>query len=190
MARHDPKERRLFRDLNEKNRLAGEFRRLSSRARHWRARLGRGPSRRWQAQYRNSLRRAVVRLSELRAELLSRAEELRARIQEEQKLSKTEIKKFEKQYEKEVAELRAAQQAAAEASEAIATARADGGETEQTAAVLSELRRKNWNAAKDLRREASEVKKAEQEIASEEQDKVILTYELRRIVAEIESLRG
>lgn len=190
MARHDPRERRLFRDLNEKNRLAGEFRRLSSRARHWRARLRRGPSKRWQAQYRNSLRRADARLAKLRAELLSRAEQLKARIQEEQKLSKTEIKQFEKQYEKEVAELKEAQQAAAAAREVIAKARQEAGETDQAAEVLAELRRKSWNAAKDLRRESSEVKKAEQEIASEEQDKAILTYELRRIVAEIESLNG
>jgi chromosome segregation ATPase len=190
MARHDPRERELFRDINEKNRLAGEFRRLSSRAKHWRGRLSRGPSKRWQAQYRNSLRRAERRLAELRTELLSRAQQLRARIEEEQKLSKTEIKQFEKQYEKEVAELREAQKAAAEAKEAIAGARADADDTEEAAAVLAELRRKSWGAAKELRRETSEVKKAEQELASEEQDKLVLTYELRRIVAEIESLRG
>lgn len=188
MARHDPKERELFRDINDKNRLAGEFRRLSSRAKHWRGRLSRGPSKRWQAQYRNSLRRAERRLTELRTELLSRAEELKARIEEEQKLSKTEIKQFEKQYEKEVAELREAQKAAAEAKEAIADARADADE--EAAAVLAELRRKSWGAAKELRRETSELKKAKQELASEEQDKLVLTYELRRIVAEIESLRG
>lgn len=190
MARHDPRERRLFEDLNEKNRLAGEFRRLSSRAAHWRRRLSRGPSKRWQAQYRISLRRADERLAALRAELLTRTEDLKARIQEEQKLSKAEIQKFEKQYEKEVAELKQARLAAAAASEAVAKARSAAEETEDAAAVLSELRRKNWGAARDLRRETSEAKKAEQEIASEEQDKRVLTHELRRIVAEIESLRG
>jgi len=190
MARHNPRERRLFADLDEKNRIAGEFRRLSSRARHWQDRLRRGPSRRWRAQYRNSLNRAEERLAELRAALLASAEDLKARIQEEQKLSEAEVKQFEKQYEKEVAELKKAREAAAAAKEAIAEARAGARETEQAAAVLSELRRKSWSAARNLRREASELKKAEQEIASEEQDKAVLTHELRRILAEIESLRG
>lgn len=190
MARHDPRERRLFEDLNEKNRLAGEFRRLSSRAGHWRRRLRRGRSKRWQAQYRIALGRAEERLAVLRADLLTRAEDLKARIQEEQKLSKAEVKKFEKQYEKEVAELKQARQAAAAAREAVAEARSSADEIEDAAAVLSELRRRNWGAARDLRRETSEVKKAEQEIDSEEQDKAVLSYELRRIVAEIESLRG
>jgi DNA repair exonuclease SbcCD ATPase subunit len=190
MARHDPRERRLFRDLSEKNRLAGEFRRLSSRARHWRARLGRRPGKRWQAQYRNALRRAEERLATLRAEVLARAEELKARIQEEQEFSKAEVKKFEEQYAKEIAELKEARQAAEAAREAVSEARAAARETEQDAAVLSELRRKSWNAARELRRESGDLKRVEQELDSEERDKAVLTYELRRIVAEIESLRG
>jgi hypothetical protein len=190
MARHNPRERRLFRDLDEKNRMAGEFRRISSRARHWRNRLRRGPSRRWRAQYLNSLRRAEKRLAALRAELLSRAEELKARILEEQEISENEVREYEKQYRKEVAELKKAQEAAAQAKEAIGEARSEAGETEQAAAVLAELRSKSWVAARNLRRETSEMKRAEQEIASEERDREILSYELRRVVAEIESLRG
>ena len=54
---------------------------------------------------------------------------------------------------------------------------------------MAKLRRKHQKAARDVRRETKEVKTAKQEISSEEQDKVILTYELRRILAEIESLR-
>lgn len=192
MAAHDPRERQLFTDLTEKNRLAGEFRSLSRQVRRWQRQMTRRRGKRWQAQYGRSVRRTNERLEELRDELLLRARDLKQRIGEEQSISKSEIQKYEKQYKKEVAELKQAQQQLAEADRAFAEAQARAGaatgDTQQSAAVLTELRRKRWYAARQARREAKELKRAEEEIASERSDEEVLSYELRRIIAEIESL--
>ena len=194
MAGHNQRERRLFTDLNEKNRLAGEFRRLSNSVRQWQDRMGKRRGERWQKRYGQAIRRAEVRLEELQRELPSRAEDLKTRIEEEQQISKSEIEAFEKQYKKEVRELKKAQEKLAAASEAFSKAEAvtksRSMERQKTAAVLAEFSRKRRNAAREARREAKDVKTAEKEITSEEQDKQVLSYELRRIVAEIEALRG
>ena len=194
MAGHNQRERRLFTDLNEKNRLVGEFRRLSNSVRQWQDRMGKRRGERWQRQYGQAIRRAEVRLEELQRELPSRAEDLKTRIEEEQQISKSEIEAFEEQYKKEVRELKKAQEKLAAAGEAFSKAEAKtksrSMERQQTAAVLAEFSRKRRNAAREARREAKDVKTAEKEITSEEQDKQVLSYELRRIVAEIEALRG
>jgi len=194
MAGHDPRERQLFTDLQQKNRIAGELRRISGRMRRWQERLTQKRGKRWQAQYSISIRRAKAQLEGLRGELLSRAQDLKQRIETEQKVSKTEIQKFEKQYKKEVAELKQAQQELAAADEAFAKAQqkagTESGDTEQSAAVLTELRRRRWNAAREATRETKDVKRAKKEIASEQHDKELLAYELRRTIAEIASLSG
>jgi len=189
MAIHNPRERKLFKDLNDKNRMAEEFRRLSSRLRGWKKRMSRKRGKRWQAQYAQAIKRAQERLEKMRPELLARAEELKARIEEEQKLSQDEIKQFEKQYAKEVAELKKAQEALAEAQEAVDEAKTDKLDPEQAGRIIAELRRKRRIAAREARRESRELKQAERELASEERDVLTLANEMRRIVAEIESLR-
>lgn len=189
MAAHNPRERKLFRDLNEKNRMAEEFRRLSSLVRGWQKRMSRKQSRRWQAQYARSIARAQARLETMQPELLARAEELKVRIEEEQKVSKGEIKQLEKQYAKEVAELKQAQEALADAQAAEDKAKKQKLDPEQAGAVMAELRRKRRDARREAQREARDLKKAEREIASEEQDSVTLAAEFRRIIAEVETLR-
>lgn len=190
MARHNPRERKLFEDLTEKNRLAREFRQISSRVSSWKKRLGRGRGKRWMKQYTLSIRRAEERLEVLRAELLARAEDLRARIVEEQKISNKELSQYEKQYQKEIDELMQARKALDEARETFFEAREEAEDTQRRAEVLTEMRRRRWRAQREVRRETSEMKKAAQEVESEEQDKITLTAELQRIVAEIEGLRA
>jgi predicted phage tail protein len=190
MAGHNPRERRLLRDINEKNRLTEEFRRISARLRGWQKRLDRKKGKRWQAQYRLAIRRAQEKLAKMRPQLLEMVGDLKSRIEEEQKISQDEIRQFEQQYRKEVEELKEAQQALSEANAELEKAKAGSGEDERAGALLAELRRKRRDAATEMRREGRDLKKAEQEIASEERDKITLAYELRRIVGEIESLRG
>ena len=192
MAGHNPSERRLFTEIKEKNRLAGEFRRISGRMRRWQQRLTQKRGKRWQAQYASSIHRAQEWLEAARGELLSQAQDLKQRIETEQKVSKTEIREFEKQYKKEVAELMAAQEQLAAADEAFTKAQqkagTEGGDAAKSSAVLSELRRRRRSAAREATRETQDVKRAKREIASEQQDKGVLSHELRRTTAEIESL--
>jgi len=188
MALHNSRERKLFGDLNDKNRMAEEFRRLSSKLRGWQKRKTYKKGKRWQAQYALAIERAQDRLAEMRPLLLAWAEELKARIEEEQKLSADEIKQFEKQYVKEVAEFKKAQEALAEARDAVDEAKSEKLDPEQAGIFLAELRQKRRVAAREARRESRELKKASREIASEEQDMQTLSTEMRRIVAEIESL--
>jgi len=198
MARHNPRERKLFGDLSERNRLSEEFRRVSARVRAWRKRLQHKKGQRWQKQYRLSIARAEARLAVLRPLLLAQSEELKARIQEEEKVSKKEITQFEQQYRKEVAELKEAFEALDVANEAVDEAKAeardaaaDGGrEAQRAGELLHELRRNRRDAARELRREKRDLKRAEQEIDSEKQDALVLDYELRRVVAEIEGLKA
>jgi len=197
MAGHDRKERLLLTDIKEKNRLANEFCNLSSDVRRWRDRLEKKRGKRWQAQYRGSLERASARLENLRGELLAQAEDLKARIETEQEVSKSEIAKFQKQYEKEVLELANAQAELAEARKAFASAEAEtravaegSVEAEKAAAVLADLRRRQRLTRREAKREGRDKAKVEQEISSEEKDKVLLSHELQRTIAEIEALRG
>ena len=141
MAGHNPSERRLFTDIQQKNRLAGQFRRVSGRMRRWQERLTQKRGKRWQAQYSRSILRAMQWLDEAHGELLSRAQDLRQRIESEQKVSKTEIQGYEKQYKKEVAELKQAQQELDAANEAFAKAQqkagTESGDAAKSAAVPS-----------------------------------------------------
>ena len=195
MARgHNPRERCLFRDLGEKNLLSAELRRVANSMRRWQIRMHKKRSKRWQARYRNSLRRAAARLENLQTEVLSRAEELKLRIGEELKISVDEVQQFEEQYKKEVQELRVAQQELQEAQQALVIKAEAGraehfGDTQQTVLVLSELQRKHRRAELRARSEAKDVKAVEEEIASEATDKEVLTNELHRIIEEIQTLR-
>ena len=102
-----------------------------------------------------------------------------------------EIEQFERQHKKEVAELRKAQEQLAETRKAFAKAEAQAvSDSQQAAAVMTDLRRRRRNAARDVRREKREVATAEKEITSEQRDKEVLAYELNRAIAELESLRG
>ena len=195
MAGHNPQERRLFTDLSDKNRLSGEARRIARRLSRWRDRAASRRGKRWTARYAKSIENAEARLAALQTEILARAEVLKTRIREEQKVSKTEVTKYEKQYKKEIEELKAARQALAEAGKAVAKASsaqsdAEPADAEKAAGVLTAMRRKHWNAANELRRETQDLKKAKKEIDSEAADKAVLSYELRRITAEIEALRS
>jgi hypothetical protein len=196
MAGHDPKERRLLTDISDKNRLANEFRILSSDVRNWRDRLEQKRGKRAQARYRGAIERASERMESLRSELLERAEDLESRIKTEQKVSKAEIDKFHKQYAKEVQELSLAQAQLAEARKDLAKADAESRahpegseEAERSGAVLAEFRRRHWKANEEAKRETRDVAKAKQEISSEERDKALLSGELERAIAEVESLR-
>ena len=194
MARvHNRRERRLFKDLGEKNRLSAELRRVTYRMRRWQDRMKKRRGKRWQAQYRNSLQRAAGRLEVLERELLVRAEKLKLRIQDEFEVSVEEVSQFEEQYKKEVQELVLAEQELREAQEAVVKAESAGGEqishSQKTAELLSELQRRHRHAELRARAEAKDVKAVEREIASEVKDKDILTQELHRIVEEIQTLR-
>ena len=132
MSGHNPTERALFTDLTEKNRVAREFRRLSADVRRWRERGAAASGKRWRKQYAGAVERGQARLVELRAELLARAEDLKARIAEEQKISDSEIQKYEKQYKKELLELKAAQDALAEARKAVEQAKGAAGSADDS----------------------------------------------------------
>jgi len=196
MAGHDPKERRLLTDISDKNGLANEFRKLSANVESWRGRLEQKQGKRAQARYRLAIGRASERMEALRGELLERAEDLESRIKTEQKVSKAEIDKFHKQYAKEVQELSLAQAQLAEARKDLAKADAESRahpegseEAERAGAVLAEFRRRHWKANQEAKREVRDVAKAKQEISSEERDKALLSGELQRAIAEVESLR-
>ena len=163
---------------------------------NWRERLEQKQGKRAQARYRGAIERASERMEALRGELLTRAEDLESRIKTEQKVSKAEIQKFHKQYAKEVQELSLAQAQLADARKALAKADAESRvhpegseEAERAGVVLSEFRRRHWKANQEAKRETRDVAKAKQEISSEERDKTLLSGELQRAIAEVETLR-
>ena len=99
---HNLRERRLFTDLAEKNRLSAELRRVAHSMRRWQDRMKKRRSKRWQAQYRSSIERAGSRLEVLEREVLAQAEDLKSRIEEELDISVQEVSQFEEQYKKEL----------------------------------------------------------------------------------------
>ena len=189
---HNKRERRLLTDLQEKDRLSTELRRVAYHIRRWQDGMKRRRGKRWQAQYRLSLERASARLEVLERAVLAQARDLKLRIEEELEISEQEVNQFEAQYDKELEELLAAQDALRGAEEARAEAEATVGNktspSQKTAELLSQLRRKHRRAERTVRREAKDVTSVEGEMASEERDKEVLTRELQRVIEEIQTL--
>ena len=188
MSAHNPRERRLFRDLQEKNVLTRQIQRLASSMRRLQASAAKRRSHRWRARYTNSIRRAATKVEELEQQVLSRAQELRLRVQEELEISVEEVQAFEEQHKKEVMELKVAHQALRTAEQALSGAEL-ASEARDKADRLAELRHKHRRAERQARKEAKDVEAVEQELASEARDREILTVELHKLLEEIELLR-
>lgn len=188
MPGHNRRERRLFRDLQEKNVLTRQVQRLSGLMRRLQARAAKRRSNRWQARYTNTILRATAKLEELEPQVLSRARELRLRVQEELDISVEEVQAFEEQHKKEIMELEEAQLALRTAEQALSGADLTS-EAGDKAERLAELRRKHGRAERQARGEAKDVKVVEQELASEARDRETLTVELHKLLEEIELLR-
>ena len=195
MAEHNPRERRLFADLQEKHVLTKQVRRLASAVRRWQARAAKRRNKRWRAQYTNSIRRASAKLEDLERQVLTRAQELKLRVRDELETSVEEVQKFEEQHRKEVQELTVSHQELREAKQALSGAvTSSKGQTPPSGAKhraqsLAQLRRRHRRAERQTRKEAKDVEAMERELASEARDKETLTSELHRLLEEIEILR-
>ena len=195
MAEHNPSERRLFRDLQEKHVLTKQVRHLVSAVRRWQVQVATRRSKRWAAQYTNSIRRASARLEDLERQVLTRAQALRLRVQEELETSVEEVQSFEEQHRKEIRELEVSQQELREARLALSGAATSSkeqtppSEAENKALNLAELQRRHRRAERHARKEAKDVEAVERELASEARDKETLASELHRLLEEIEVLR-
>ena len=188
MSGHNRRERRLFRDLREKSVLTCQIQRLSSLMRRLQARAAKRRSNRWQARYTKSILRATAKVEELEPQVLSRAQELRLRVQEELEISVEEVQAFEEQHKKEIMELKVAHQALRTAEQALSGADL-ASEARDKADRLAEVRHKHRRAERQARKEAKDVKAVEQDLASEARDREILTVELHKLLEEIELFR-
>ncbi len=188
MSGHNRRERRLFRDLREKSVLTCQIQRLSSLMRRLQARAAKRRSNRWQARYTKSILRATAKVEELEPQVLSRAQELRLRVQEELEISVEEVQAFEEQHKKEIMELKVAHQALRTAEQALSGADL-ASEARDKADRLAQVRHKHRRAERQARKEAKDVKAVEQDLASEARDREILTVELHKLLEEIELFR-
>ena len=188
MSGHNRRERRLFRDLREKSVLTCQIQRLSSLMRRLQARAAKRRSNRWQARYTKSILRATAKVEELEPQVLSRAQELRLRVQEELEISVEEVQAFEEQHKKEIMELKVAHQALRTAEQALSGADL-ASEARDKADRLAQVRHKHRRAERQARKEAKDVKAVEQDLASEARDREILTVELHKRLEEIELFR-
>ena len=188
MSDRNRRERRLFRDLQEKSVLTRQVQRLASFMGRLQARGAKRRSNRLRARYTKSIRRAAAKVEELEQQVLSRAQELRLRVQEELEISAEEVQAFEEQHKKEVMELKVAHQALRTAEQALSGAEL-ASEARDKADRLAELRHKHRRAERQARQEAKDVEAVEQELASEGRDREILTLELHKLLEEIELLR-
>ena len=186
MSDHNPQERRLFRDLQERSVLTKQIQRLSSSMRRLKARAAKRRSHRWRAQYANSIQRATAQLVGLEQQASSRAHELSLRVQEELESSVEEVRSFEEQHKKEIAELKVAHEALRATEQALSAELAS--EATDKADRLAELRHKHRRTERQSRREAKDVDDVEQELASEARDREILTIELHKLLEEIQLL--
>ena len=186
MSDHNSRERALFRDLQEKNVLTKQVQCLAGSMHRLQARAAKRRSHRWKARYANSIRRAAAKVEELELQVVSRAQELRSRVQEELEISVEEVQAFEEQHKKEIAELEVAHQALRATEQALSTELAS--EARDKADRLAELRHKHWRADRQARREAKDVDAVEQELESEARDREILTVELHKLLEEIQLL--
>ena len=152
------------------------------------ARAAKRRNNRLRVQYTNSIRRAAAKVEELEPQVLSLAQELKLRVQEELEISVKEVQTFEEQHKKEVMELEVAHQALRTAGQALSGAQL-ASEARDKADRLAELRHKHRRAERQARKEAKDVKAVEQELASEARDREILTVELHKLLEEIELLR-
>ena len=154
--------------------LTRQVQRLASSMRRLQTRAAKRRSHRWRARYTKSIRRAAAKVEELEQQVLSRAQELRLRVQEELEISVEEVQAFEEQHRKEVMELKGAHQALRTAEQALSGAEL-ASEAKDKADRLAELRHKHRRAERQARKEAKDVEVVEQELASEARDREILT---------------
>ena len=187
MSDHNPRERALFRDLQEKSVLTKQVQRLASSMRRLQARADNRRSHRWRARYSNSIQRAAAKLEELEPQIRARAQELKLRVQEELEVSVEEVQAFEEQHKKEVAELEVAHQALRATEQALNAGLAS--DAKDKADQLADLRHKHRRAERQARREAKDVQAVEQELVSEARDREALTAELHKLLEEIELFR-
>ena len=174
--------------MREKSVLTCQIQRLSSLMRRLQARAAKRRSNRWQARYTKSILRATAKVEELEPQVLSRAQELRLRVQEELEISVEEVQAFEEQHKKEIMELKVAHQALRTAEQALSGADL-ASEARDKADRLAQVRHKHRRAERQARKEAKNVKAVEQDLASEARDREILTVELHKLLEEIELFR-
>ena len=185
MSDHNPRERCLFSDLQEKSVLTKQIQRLSSSMRRLQARAAKRRNHHWRARYANSIQRATAQVAELGRQVSSRAHELRSRVQEELEVSVEEVRIFEEQHKKEVAESQEAHRALLAAEQTLSGAE-PASEAKDKADRLADLRHKHRRLERRARKEAKDVEVVEQELASEASDREILTVELHRLLEELE----
>ena len=135
-----------------------------------------------------SIRRAAAKVEELEQQVLSRAQELKLRVQEELEISVEEVQAFEEQHKKEVMELEVAHQALRTAEQALSGPE-PASKAKDKADRLAELRHKHRRLERQARKEAKDVSVVERELESEARDREILTAELHKLLEEIQLLR-
>lgn len=170
---HTPVEKRLKRDINAKNEIRRDLEKSVSLVRRLSEKLKNCRNRGKISRYNSTIKRHRNQTEQRRVEFLRSNEDLEKRIRQEMEYSEQEVEEFKTRLQKETREMEEARSKLAE----IKTDREKSEKTEDR----EDLARHMARATMRLLSETGDVKHIEQELSSEEKDKIMFTHELKRI---------
>ena len=179
-------EQRLKTDIHEKNTIARSLRRRLRQIERFRRRSP-DLKGRWKERYLITAARLEEGARRVAKELIASGEELQRRMQEELKISESEVKAFEQRFEKEQAEHQAALEKAKKSMNLYrheAANQAWRHASEEDRKDLHRLEDEGYTARAQAIKEGKDVKKIAEELSSEAKDKAFFKLELERIAGE------
>lgn len=180
MNEHTKVERKLKTEIHYKNTLFRDLAAGVHLLHEWQTKLAGIKNVRKEKKLRGSIERHIEFLDNLKEYLSSHIDEIESSIREEMKFSETEVKELHKELDadKKLAETaRVAFRKAKANAEASDSDKLEPGELE----ILHSEYSKAWRA---FRLETHKLEEVQTELKAEEQDKIIFSQELKRIILE------
>lgn len=180
MNEHTKVERKLKTEIHYKNTLFRDLFAGVHLLHEWQTRLAGLKNIRKEKKLRGSIERHIEFLDNLSNYLAANLDDIEKSIKEEIKFSEKEVEEFHKELDADKKLAEAARVAFVKTKTNAATEDKDKLEPEELAALHAEYS-KTWKAFRLQKHKLDVVK---EELKSEEQDKVIFSQELKRIIVE------
>ena len=176
---HSSVEHRLRTDIAERHTLRNEIRKKESLNARLTHKLERTKKKRLNNHYSATINRLIAEVSDLRSQLNSMNMGLRERITDEMEFSEEEIATFREQYKEELAQVEEVK-TKLKSTEEAAESDAEEQEEEPAAKEAMVARTKRM-----LKKERKLLEGLEEDISSEERDRVLFARELQDIMVEL-----
>ena len=182
---HSSVEHRLRADIAKRHSLKNDIGKKESLAARLTRKLERTKKKRLTNRYSATVKRLTVEMDNLKSQLNEMNMDLRKRITDEMEFSEEEIVRFREQYKEELAQVEESESKLKSAEEGAAESDAGEQDDEEPAAKEAMVARTKLI----LKKERRLLEGLEEEIGSEERDRVLFAKELQGIMVELAEYR-